>query len=69
MKLIITERVTPICDGQTVCNCPTVSGDKACDLFRLANFFLTETNPVSYELSDVDYGALVMYAALASLRK
>lgn len=69
MKVIITEKLHTLCEGHTECHCPNITGNKACELVHLANEFVSETNPVSYELTDKDYREFLFYTALASLRK
>lgn len=68
VKVIITEKLHTLCEGHAKCLCPTITGDKACDLALLANTFVSETNPVFFTMSEEDYRAFAMYVAIASLR-
>jgi hypothetical protein len=68
-KVIATQKIQTMCNGESDCSCPTISGDKACMLARLVNEFVSETNFVecSFETKE-EYNAFVMYCALASLK-
>ena len=69
VKVIITEKLHTLCEGHKACHCPTITGDKACALVMLANTFVSETNPVSFEMSNIDFIEFRLYVALASLRE
>lgn len=69
IKIIITQKLHTICEGHAECRCPNITGTKACELVHLANAFVTETNPVSYEMSEKDYKDFLFYVTLASLRE
>lgn len=69
VKVIITEKLHTLCEGHSRCTCPTITGEKACALVMLANTFVSETNPVSLELNNIDFIEFRLYVALASLRK
>lgn len=68
MKVFIaTEKLHKLCNDSTTCQCPEISGDKACTIVTLINAFVTETNPVKGQMSDKDYTDFLMYVALAEL--
>jgi hypothetical protein len=68
MKATTTHKLNTICTDSTICNCPIISGDKACSMVHLINEFVSETNPVTIEMSNKDYTDFLVYLALASLR-
>jgi hypothetical protein len=68
MKATTTQQLNTICTDSTICNCPTISGDKACSMVHLINEFVSETNPVTIEMSNKDYTEFLVYLAIASLR-
>jgi hypothetical protein len=65
---IATEKLHTLCNDSANCNCPIITGDKACSIVTLINEFVSETNPIRFEMSDKDYTDFVLYVALASLR-
>lgn len=69
VKVIITEKLHTLCEGHDKCSCPIITGDKACSLVLLANTFVSDTNPVSFQMSNVDFIEFRLYVALASLRE
>ena len=69
VKVIITQKLHTLCEGHAECTCPSITGNKACELVHLANAFVNETNPVSYEMSQKDYIDFRFYVSLASLRE
>ncbi len=68
MKATTTHKLNTICTDSTTCHCPVISGDKACSMVHLINEFVSETNPVTIEMSNKDYTEFLVYLALASLR-
>lgn len=68
-QLIIPEPVPTMCDGQDDCSCPMVLDARACNIARLVNSFVTESQPVVLEMDDKTYTAILAYFALASLRR
>jgi hypothetical protein len=69
IKATTTEKLNTICTDSTTCHCTIISGDKACSMVHLINEFVSETNPVTVEMSQKDYSAFVLYLAIASLRE
>lgn len=69
MNVIITQKLHTLCEGHAKCHCPNITGHKACELVLLANTFVGDDNPVSFQMSNVDFIEFRLYVALASLRE
>lgn len=69
MKVIITDQLPTWCEDNTKCHCPKITGNKACVLVMLANEFVSDTNPVSFEMSEKDFSDFRFYLAIASLKE
>lgn len=66
--VLIPKKLHTICADGRGCNCPIITGDKACDLVHLVNAFVTPTNPVSLTMPVKDYTDWLLYVSIASLR-
>lgn len=63
-----THKLDVMCTDSTACDCPVISGDKACFIVHLLNEFVGATNPVTIELEGEDFTMLVCYITVATLR-
>ena len=67
-KVIATQKLHTLCNGNENCHCPIITGDKACSIVTLINEFVSETNPVTLSfITRSEYDQFVLYCALVEL--